>query len=71
MKQQKPDNTRLPEGGNPNVPSLAELRAVRHAQKATSARVEDLKLRLFRITEQHMDQAIRLMKRWMIQDKDK
>ena len=42
---------------------------VRLAQKETNQRVEELKLRLFRITEQHMDQAVRLIKRWL-SDKD-
>ncbi|VZH35005.1 conserved protein of unknown function [Desulfovibrio sp. 86] len=38
---------------------------MRRAQRETNQRVEDLKLRLFRITEQHMDQAVRLIKRWL------
>lgn len=66
MKQQEPRNS-LPAGGGEggNVPSLAELKAIRLAQKATAQRVEELKLRLFRATEQHMDQAVRLIRRWL------
>lgn len=46
-------------------PALADLRALRLAQKATNQRVEELKLRVFRMTEQHMDQAVRLIRRWL------
>lgn len=63
MKPRQP-NVR-PAASEDNVPSLAELRAYRHAQKETNRRVEELRLRLFRMTEQHMDQAIRIIKRWM------
>ncbi len=48
-----------------NAPSLAELKEIRLARKATAQRVEDLKLRLFRMTEQHMDQAVSLIRRWL------
>lgn len=67
MKQRKSDQQSLPAGeeNSSRVPSLARLRALRHAQKETNQRVEELKLRLFRITEQHMDQAVRLIKRWL------
>ncbi|WP_300774690.1 flagellar M-ring protein FliF [uncultured Desulfovibrio sp.] len=63
MKPKQPNVQ--PAASEGNVPSLAELRAYRHAQKETNRRVEDLRLRLFRMTEQHMDQAIRIIKRWM------
>ena len=72
MKQLKPSQSQagLPAGqGNGATPSLSQLRALRLAQKETNQRVEELKLRLFRITEQHMDQAVRLIKRWL-SDKD-
>lgn len=67
MKQRKSDLQSLPAGeeSSSRVPSLAQLKALRHAQKETNRRVEELKLKLFRITEQHMDQAVRLIKRWM------
>lgn len=70
MKQQKSNQASLPSGGKTQskLPALAELRALRHAQKETNVRVEELKLRLFRITEQHMDQAIRIIKRWLAQN---
>ncbi|WP_308621261.1 flagellar M-ring protein FliF [uncultured Desulfovibrio sp.] len=51
--------------GGPQPPALADLRAIRLAQKATSQRVEELKLRVFRMTEQHMDQAVSLIRRWL------
>ncbi|HJA76012.1 MAG TPA: flagellar M-ring protein FliF [Candidatus Desulfovibrio gallistercoris] len=63
MKPKQPNVQ--PAAGEGHVPSLAELRAYRHAQKETNRRVEELRLRLFRMTEQHMDQAIRIIKRWM------
>ena len=69
MKPRQPNEQ--PTAGEGHVPSLAELRAYRHAQKETNRRVEELRLRLFRMTEQHMDQAIRIIKRWMDADKTK
>lgn len=63
MKQREPKPKSL--GSGPLPPSLAELRAIRLAQRATNQRVEELKLRLFRLTEQHMDQAVSLLRRWM------
>lgn len=61
-KQQEPKA--LSKNG-PLPPELAELKAIRVAQRATNQRVEELKLKLFRVTEQHMDQAISLIRRWM------
>lgn len=51
-------------------PSLSELRAIRVAQRATNQRVEELKMRLFRLSEQHMEQTVNLIRRWM-DDKSK
>lgn len=65
MKRQEHNKEALPAGGGSPPPSLAELRAIRLAQKATNQRVEELKLKLFRLTEQHMDQAVSLVRRWM------
>lgn len=48
---------------------LAELKALRKAQRATNQRVEELKMRLFRMTEHHMDQAVNLIRRWMEEGK--
>ena len=63
MAQQKPKpSVRLAENASP---SLEELRAQRRERLETNRRVEDLKLRLLRITEQHMDQAVRLIRRWL------
>lgn len=67
MKQQQERNKPKSLGGAAAAapPSLAELRALRLAQRATNQRVEELKLKLFRMTEQHMDQAVSLIRRWM------
>lgn len=51
----------------PSPEELAELKALRKAQRDASQRVEELKLRLFQISERHMDQAIALMRRWINQ----
>lgn len=51
-------------------PTLSELRNLRMQQRATNQRVEELKLRLFRLTERHMEQAVSLIRRWM-DDKSK
>lgn len=64
-KQQERKSGPLPAVGGGTPPALAELRAMRMAQKATNQRVEELKLKLFRVTEQHMDQAISLIRKWM------
>ena len=63
MKQLKPNQaSRVPAESNS---SLSQLKALRLAQKESNQRVEELKMRLFHITEQHMDQAVRLIKRWL------
>ena len=65
MRQERKQKA-IPAGGEgANAPSLAELKEIRLARKATAQRVEDLKLRLFRMTEQHMDQAVSLIRRWL------
>jgi hypothetical protein len=71
MKQLKPDNKPgLPSGrGSAPGPSLSELKTLRRAQKEVNRRVEELKLLLFRDTEQHMEQAVRIIRRWISQDK--
>ena len=63
---QKPSGRPQPvDDGGKDLPSLADIKALRHAQKETNQRVEELKLRLFRMTEQHMDQAVNIIKRWL------
>lgn len=64
MKQQERKPRALGKGGE-TPPSLEDLKAIRLAQKATNQRVDDLKMQLFRLTERHMDQAVRLLRRWM------
>ena len=63
MKKLPPSETsrQLTEGSS----ALSQLKALRLAQKESNQRVEELKMRLFHITEQHMDQAVRLIKRWL------
>ncbi len=63
MVQQKPKPS-VGQAEN-DAPSLEELRAQRRERVETNRRVEDLKLRLLRMTEQHMDQAVRLIRRWL------
>ena len=66
MQQPKQQKTaRLPAASSGAAPSLTQLRALRLAQKESNQRIDELKMRLFRITEQHMDQAVRLVRRWM------
>lgn len=73
MKQLKPSPSQTGlltgKGNGLASSSLTQLKTLRRAQKETNQRVEELKLRLFRITEQHMDQAVRLIRRWL-SDKD-
>lgn len=63
--KQEPKARALSAGKGGASPALADIRAIRLAQKATNQRVEELKLRLFRMTEQHMDQAVSLIRRWL------
>lgn len=67
MKQREPRKALGMGGAEP--PSLAELRAIRVAQRATNQRVEELKLKLFHMTERHMDQTVSLIRRWMKDEK--
>ena len=63
MKQLKPNQaSRVPAESSA---TLSQLKALRLAQKESNQRVEELKMQLFHITEQHMDQAVRLIKRWL------
>jgi len=60
------DTKGLPSGeGGGRLPSMADLRALRLAQRETNQRVEELKLKLLHVAEQHMDQAVRIIRRWM------
>ena len=67
MKQLKHDERKiLPPGAQP--PSLEDLRALRRARKETNQRVDALKLRLLHLTEHHMDHAVRLIRRWLVEE---
>lgn len=71
MKQQERNKTKALGGSyTASPPSLSELKALRLAQRATNQRVEELKMRVFRLAEQHMEQAVSLLRRWM-DDKSK
>ena len=45
--------------------TMSQLRALRLAQRETSRRIEELRLKVMRFTEQHMDQTVRLIKHWL------
>lgn len=63
MKQSGPKSKALGSGSLP--PSLQELKALRLAQRATNQRVEELRQKLFRMTEQHMDQTVSIIRSWL------
>ncbi len=44
---------------------LAELKALRKAQRESNLRVEELKLRLLLLSEKHWDQSISILKGWL------
>ncbi len=48
-----------------NQQALAELRALRQAQRDSARKTEELKLRLFQLTESHWDQTVNILKRWL------
>lgn len=65
MRQEHKQKAILSGKEGANAPALPELKAVRLSRRAASQRVEELKHRLFSITEQHMDQAVSLIRRWL------
>ncbi|MDR2745066.1 MAG: flagellar M-ring protein FliF [Desulfovibrio sp.] len=68
MKQPKqPDRPGLPQPDRDGQ-SLAERKARRRAQKEYTQRIETFKTRIFRITDRHMEQAVRLIRRWLSDD---
>lgn len=72
MKQLGPNTTRgaLPQGRG-GTPSLAEIKALRLAQKATNQRVEELKLRLLQLSEKHMDQVVMVIRQLLAKEESK
>lgn len=48
-----------------DTPQLAELKAMRKAQRQSTQRIEEIKSRLFQVSERHMDQVINIMKQWV------
>jgi len=65
MKQLEHKPKSLVSGGASAPPSLSELRAIRLAQRATNQRVEELKVRLYRLAEHNMEQTVSLIRRWL------
>ncbi len=51
-----------------NEEALANLKALRKAQKEISRRTEELRVRLLQLTNRHWDQTICIVKGWMNQD---
>lgn len=47
-----------------NVDSTPERRAAQILRQKCAKRVEELKYTLFRLTDNHMDQVITILKRW-------
>ncbi|MBQ7617811.1 MAG: flagellar M-ring protein FliF [Desulfovibrio sp.] len=71
MKPQKSKSKDLVLSGQGGVSplSLDELREQRRARLETNRRIESLKLSLLRSAEQNIDQAVRLIRRWLWSDK--
>jgi hypothetical protein len=68
MKQPKQPERPALSGGDGDASFLAELKARRRMQKECNQRIEELKMRIFRITERHMEQTVRLVHRWLADD---
>lgn len=68
--QPKQPKKALPSSGG-NLPDLAKVRAMRLAQRETNHRIEELKLKLLHLTEQHMDKAVNLVREMIASDKKK
>lgn len=65
MAPQKPKQREGEVALRERTPKLEEMRAQRRARRETNRRVEELKMTLLRITEHHMDHAVRLIRRWL------
>ena len=46
-------------------PTLEELRARRLERREVNKRVDELKTKLFRMTEGHMEQTVRVIRGWL------
>ncbi len=53
---------------NGDADALSQLKEWRKAQKETSRRVEELKLRLLQLTDKHWEQSISILKGWLVKD---
>ncbi len=50
--------------------AINQLKEIRQSQKATSRRVEELRLRLLQLTERHWEQSVTIIKTWLAKDSD-
>ncbi len=48
--------------------AISRLKAMRKAQKESSRRTEELRLRLLQLTDRHWEQAVSILKGWMNKD---
>ena len=64
----KPSVRSLVAGDGTDAMALAELKALRKAQRESARRVEELKLRLLQLSENHWDQTVNILKRWIRTD---
>ena len=65
MKQPKPKQE---SAANERDSTLDELRAMRRARRETNQRIEQLKVTLLRMSEHNIEQAVRLLRRWLRDD---
>lgn len=65
MAKSSARNALTPANEGAHTPLLANLKALRKTQREASQRVEELKLRLFQLTERHMEQATSIIKNWL------
>lgn len=48
-----------------DAPAIAELRMLHKKKRETTRRLEELKIKIFHVTERHMDQAVSILKGWL------
>ncbi len=67
MAKRQLDDTQPAVGGGqtPSAMTLAELKALRDQQREMSRRIEELKLRLFQMSERNIEKTVWLIKTWV------
>lgn len=70
MVQNRQSNLSLTSGEERIAPTLEELRIRRQERREVNKRVDELKLKLFRLTEGHMEQTIRVLRTWLSTKKE-